>query len=82
MQFHLTRVFGFAAAELQLIHNAGRGGDEVEVEFAGQAFLNDLQMEQPKKATAKAKGQRLWEACATEESWEGLALGNIRIGWT
>jgi hypothetical protein len=34
VQFHLTRVFGFTAAELQLIHNAGRGGDKVEVEFA------------------------------------------------
>jgi hypothetical protein len=37
---------------LQLIHNAGRGGDEVEVKFASQPFLNDLQVEQPQEAAA------------------------------
>jgi hypothetical protein len=37
---------------LQLVHNAGRGGDEVEVKFAGKAFLNDLQMEEAKESAA------------------------------
>jgi hypothetical protein len=41
---------------LQLIHNAGRGGDEVEVKFASQPFLNDLQVEQPQEAAAVMGG--------------------------
>jgi hypothetical protein len=43
---------------LQLIHDAGRGGDEVEVEFARQAFLNDLQMEEAKESAAVMGGVR------------------------
>ena len=58
VQLHLARIFGLAAAELELVDHRRRGGDQVEVKFAGQAFLNDFQMEQAQEAAAKAKAQR------------------------
>ena len=45
-------------AEFQLVHHRRRGGDQVQIIFAGQPFLNDFQVEQAQKTAAKAKAQR------------------------
>ena len=56
----IVQVDLLAVGELDLIDDAGRGRDEVEVELARQALLNDLQMQQPEEAAAEAeaKGRR------------------------
>ncbi len=38
--------------------DAGRGGDEVEVELALQALLDDLHVQQAEEAAAEAEAQR------------------------
>jgi hypothetical protein len=53
-----ARVIGAAFAQLDAVDDAGRGGDQVEVVFAGEALLDDFKMQQAKEAAAKA------EACA------------------
>ena len=40
-----------------LVAHAGRGGDEVEVELALQALLNDLHVEQAEEAAAEAEAE-------------------------
>ncbi len=47
----------FAVGFGDLVAHAGRGGDEVEVEFALQALLNDFHVEQAEKAAAEAEAQ-------------------------
>ena len=59
---HLRRVFHhhhFAARHDHFVDHAGRGGDEVLVELALQAFLHDLHVQKAQKTAAKAKAQRL-----------------------
>ena len=75
MQLHLARVFGFAAAELQFIDHAGRGGDQVEVELAGQAFLDDFQMEEAKETAAEAEADRRAKARRLRSTLRCARLG-------
>ena len=44
-----------AVGQMDAIDHAGRGGDEVEVEFALQPLVDDLQMQQPRKPQRKPK---------------------------
>ena len=57
MQLHLARIFGFRAAEFELIDHRRRGGNKVKIIFARQALLNDFKVEQPKETTTEAKAQ-------------------------
>ena len=43
--------------QVHLVHHAGRGGDEVEVIFAGQPFLDDFQVQQAQESAAEAEAQ-------------------------
>src|SRR5581483_2978680 len=47
----------FAVGLVDLVADAGSGGDEIEIEFALQSLLNDLHVEQAEKAAAEAKSQ-------------------------
>ena len=42
---------------MDLVDNAGGGGDEVEVVFPLQALLNDLHVQQTQEAAPEAKAQ-------------------------
>jgi hypothetical protein len=44
--------------ELHLVDHRRRGGDEVEVIFAGQPLLDDLEVEQAEEAAAEAEAER------------------------
>ncbi len=44
--------------EVDFVDDAGRGGDEVEVVFAGQPLLDDLEVEQAEEAAAEAEAER------------------------
>src|SRR5207253_11379602 len=48
---------GRSVAQLHFIDYAGRGGDEVEVVLAGEAFLDDLEVEEAEEAAAEAEAQ-------------------------
>ena len=43
---------------MHLVDHRRRGRDQIEIEFALQPLLNDLEMQQPKEAAAKAEAQR------------------------
>ena len=47
-----------AVAHVQPIDHRRRRRDQVEVELAAQALLDDLEVQQPKEATAEAEAQR------------------------
>ena len=47
-----------AVACRDAVAHAGRGGDQVEVEFALQPLLHDLHVQQAEEAAAEAKAQR------------------------
>ena len=47
-----------AVAHHHLVDHAGRGGDQVLVELALQAFLHDLHVQQAQEAAAEAEAQR------------------------
>ena len=47
-----------AVGQLDLVDHARRGGDQVEVVFAGQPLLDDLQVEQPEEPAAEAEAER------------------------
>ena len=49
---HACRRFG------DLVAHAGSGGDEVEIEFALQALLDDFHVEQAEEAAAEAEAER------------------------
>src|SRR3546814_10092542 len=53
----LLRRLILRVAELELVDHRRRGGDEVEVIFARQPLLNDLEVEQAQKAAAEAEAQ-------------------------
>ena len=58
---HVGRVVQFlhrAVGEQQPVDDAGRGGDQVEVELALQPLLDDFQMQQAKEAAAIAEAER------------------------
>ena len=44
--------------QLDLVDHRGRGGDQVEVIFAGQPLLDDLEVEQAEEAAAEAEAER------------------------
>ncbi len=46
-----------AIGEVDFVADAGRGGDEVEVEFALEALLDDLHVEQAEEAAAEAEAE-------------------------
>ena len=48
----------FAVCGRHTIAHAGRGSDQVDIEFALQALLHDLQVQQAQEAAAKAEAQR------------------------
>ena len=48
-----------AVVQLDLVDDAGRGGDQVLVELALQALLHDLHVQQAQEAAAEAEAQRL-----------------------
>ena len=59
---NLGRILDFqhlTAGHGHFIDHAGCGGDQVLVELALQTLLHDLHMQQPQKAAAKTKAQRL-----------------------
>ena len=47
-----------AVGAVYAIDHRGRGRDQVQVEFAGQPFLDDLQVQQSQEAAAEAEPQR------------------------
>src|SRR3546814_9153620 len=53
----LLRRLILRVAELELVGHRRRGGEEVEVIFARQPLLNDLEVEQAQKAAAEAEAQ-------------------------
>ena len=48
----------FEWREVDLVDDARRGGDEVEVIFAGQPLLDDLEVEEAEEAAAEAEAER------------------------
>src|ERR687891_33599 len=42
---------------MDFVHHARRGGDEVEVVFAGQPLLDDLEVEEAEEAAAEAEAE-------------------------
>ena len=50
--------FHRAVCQRQAILNAGRGGDEVQVEFPLQPLGDNLHVEKPQKSAAESKSQR------------------------
>ena len=52
------RRLGLRLAEVDLVDDARRGGDEVEVIFAGQPLLDDLEVEEAEEAAAEAEAER------------------------
>ncbi len=61
---HIRQVSGvvefdfLAVAQGDLVDDARRGRDEVEVELAREALLDDFQMQEPKEAAAEAEAER------------------------
>ena len=47
----------FSVRLVYFIRDAGGGGDDVEVEFALDALLDDLHVQQPQKAAAEAEAE-------------------------
>ena len=55
---HLRRRSFFEWRRCDLVDHRRRGGDEVEVIFAGQPLLDDLEVEQAEEAAAEAEAER------------------------
>ena len=49
----------FASLQNHFIHHGRRGGNQVHIELALQAFLHDFQVQQAQEAAAEAEAQRL-----------------------
>ena len=47
-----------AVAQVELVDDGRRGGDEVEVELALQPLLDDFEMQQAEEAAAEAEAER------------------------
>ncbi len=47
-----------AVVQMHAVDDAGRGGDEIEIEFALQPLADDFQMQQAQKSAAEAEAQR------------------------
>ncbi len=48
----------FAVGRRHAIAHAGRGGDQIEIEFAFEPLLDDLHVQQAEKAAAKTEAER------------------------
>ena len=58
---HIDRIVDFqllAVAQLDLVDHRGRGRDQIEIEFALEPLLDDLQMQEPEEAAAEAEAER------------------------
>ena len=58
MSAGLCSISGLAVGERDLVDDRGRGGDEIEVELAGQPLLDDLEVQEPEEAAAEAEAER------------------------
>ncbi len=47
--------FHLPIGAINFIHHGRRGSDQIKIELAGQPFLNNFQMQQPKEATTETK---------------------------
>ncbi len=47
-----------AVGHLHLVDHRGRGGDEIEIEFAAQPLLDDLEVQKAEKTAAEAEAER------------------------
>ena len=54
----IVHLNNLAIGKRDVVADTRRGGDEVERVFALQPLLNDLQMQQPQEAAAKAEAER------------------------
>ena len=54
----LSTSIDFARRRRDAVADAGRGGDQVDIEFALQALLHDLQVQQAEEAAAEAEAER------------------------
>ena len=43
---------------MHAVDDAGRGGDEIEIELARQPLLDDFEVQEPKEAAAEAEAER------------------------
>ena len=48
----------FAVGFMNLVHNRGRSGDQIKIELALQAFLDNFHMEKAQEAAAEAVAER------------------------
>ena len=48
----------FAVGQRDLVDHRGGGGDEVEIELAAEALLDDFEMQQAEEAAAEAEAER------------------------
>ncbi len=48
----------FARAQIDLVDDRGRGGDDIDVEFALDPLTDDFEMEQAQKSAAEAEAER------------------------
>ncbi len=80
----------FIARGGDAVTDAGRGGDEVNIELALEALLHDLEMQQTEKAAAKAEAERdgilgleTHGAVVQAEFFEGIAQQSVlvRFDW-
>ena len=53
----VVKLNGAPVRKVQLINNAGRGGNKVKVVFPLQTFQNNLHMKKPEEAAAEAEAQ-------------------------
>ena len=58
MSAGLCSSFMVPSVMCMLVDDRGRGGDQVEVEFALEPLLDDFQMQQPEEAAAEAEAER------------------------
>ena len=71
-----------AVGQMDAIDDAGRGGDQVEIELALQPLLDDLEMQQAEEAAAEAEAQggrglRLEMEARIVEAQLGQALAQL-----
>jgi hypothetical protein len=55
--------------QVDLVDHRGRGGDEIEIIFAGEALLDDLEVEEPEEAAAEAEAQCARTSPSRTRSW-------------
>ena len=72
--------------ERDLVDDRRGGGDEIEIELALEALLDDLEMQEPEETTAKAEAQRrrrlhlIREACVVEPEPAHCRAQSLEVG--